>query len=264
MLSQLIVTSNMRSKIIAANWKMNKNLEEGLELVAEIIQQLQEHLQPSAQAVFIPSFIHLYAVHKLLPTSGYVQLGAQNCHENAHGDFTGEVAAPMLRSVGVSFVLIGHSERRQYFGETHTRLAQKVNTALTYGLRPIFCCGEHKQTREAGQHVAFVQQQLTDSLFHLAAEQIIQVVIAYEPVWAIGTGITPTPTQVQAMHEAIRSTIAPKYGEAIAQSIPILYGGSCNAQNASAFFTCPDVDGGLIGGASLQANSFMAVVHALK
>jgi triosephosphate isomerase len=254
----------MRLKIIAANWKMNKNFEEGLQLATEVVQQLQKQAPPTAQVVLMPSFVHLAAVHSLLPVSRYIHLGAQNCHECAHGAFTGEVSAPMLRSVGVRFVLLGHSERRQYFGEDHAMLAQKVTTAFMHGLRPIFCCGEPKHTREAGQQIAFVQQQLTDSLFHLTGPQMEQVVIAYEPIWAIGTGITPTPAEVQDMHEAIRNTVAEKYGETIAQNVPILYGGSCDAHNAPTFFACPDVDGGLIGGASLQANSFIAVVNSLK
>lgn len=252
----------MRSKIVAANWKMHPDFKAGVQLATEVIQRLPQPRQQDVQVVLIPPFIHLEALGKLLPPSVY--LGAQNCHEQTAGAFTGEVSAPMLRSVGADFVLIGHSERRQYFGEDDALLAQKMTTALEHGLRPIFCCGESKPIHAAGQQEAFVHEQLSASLLQLADTQLTQVVIAYEPVWAIGTGATPTPEQVQAMHRFIRRTIAHRYGEDIAQSISILYGGSCNARNARTFFTCPDVDGGLIGGASLEATSFVAIVNSLE
>ena len=252
----------MRPKIVAANWKMNKSFDEGLELAAEIVQRLARTDQHGIQVILLAPFIHLEAISKLTEMS-QIQLGAQNFHEQADGAFTGEISAPMLRSVGAQFVLVGHSERRQYAGEDGALLAQKMNTALTYGLRPIFCCGESQQSRSAGQQETFVNEQLAASLFHLTEAQLAQVTIAYEPVWAIGTGNTPTPEQVQAMHKTIRHTIARQYGRKVAQSIPILYGGSCNAQNANTLFACPDVDGGLIGGASLEANSFIAIVDSL-
>jgi len=253
----------MRSKFVVANWKMHKDLDEGLQLAAQLIQALCNTASHSAQIVLLPPFIHLDAVGKLLPTTGAIQMGAQNCHEHALGAFTGEISASMLRSVGARFVLIGHSERRQYFNENNTLLAQKVRLALDHGLRPIFCCGESQQTRAAGHPASFVEKQLTESLFHLSATQMAQVIIAYEPMWAIGTGSTPAPTQVQAMHGFIRNVIAHQYGVELAQSIPILYGGSCNAQNAHDFFACADVDGGLIGKASLAAASFVPIVKAI-
>jgi triosephosphate isomerase (TIM) len=253
----------MRHKIVVANWKMHKDFEKGLELAIEVIHKLHNLAKHTAQVVLLPPFIHLNAISKLLPTFGPIHIGAQNCHEHAFGAFTGEVSAPMLRSAGAGFVLIGHSERREYFGESSVLLAQKVTMALTHGLRPIFCCGESRQVREERQQEFFVSQQLTTSLFHLSSAQIGQVIIAYEPVWSIGTGSTPAPDQVQAMHKSIRDTIACKYGEKIAQSIPILYGGSCNAQNARTFFACSDVDGGLIGKASLEAESFLSIVDSL-
>ena len=253
----------MRPKIVAANWKMHKDFGEGLHLATEVVHRLSKPGQSIAQIILLVPFIHLEAISKLLPIAGLLHLGAQNCHEHASGAFT-EVAAPMLRSVGAKFVLVGHSERKQYFGEDSPLIAQKVSTALTYSLRPILCCGESQQTRAAGQQEAFVNGQLAANLFHLTEAQIAQVIIAYEPVWAIGTGSTPAPAQVQAMHQAIRHTIAHRYGEKIAQSIPILYGGSCNVQNAPTFLACPDVDGGLIGKASLQADSFIAIVNSLK
>lgn len=255
---------DMRPTIVAANWKMNKDFNEGLLLATELVQQLAEPGQHTAQVILLVPSIHLEALNRLLPAAGPLCLGAQNCHECASGAFTGELAAPMLQSVGAKFVLVGHSERRQYFGEDSPLLAQKVTTALTHGLRPIFCCGESQQIRAAGQQETFVNAQLAASLFHLTEAQIAQVIIAYEPVWAIGTGSTPAPAQVQAMHKAIRYTIAHRYSEEIAQSIPILYGGSCNAQNAPSFLACPDVDGGLIGKASLEADSFVAIVNSLK
>jgi len=254
----------MRQKIVVANWKMHKDFGEGLQLATRVIQMLHKSVEHAVQVVLLPPFIHLDAIRKLLPTSGHIHIGAQNCHQHAFGAFTGEIAAPMLRSVGTNFVLVGHSERRNYLGEGSALLAQKMTVALMSGLRPIFCCGESKQTREAGHQEFFVKKQLATSLFHLSVAQIAQIVIAYEPVWAIGTGSTPAPTQVQAMHHSIRSTIAHKYGERIAQSIPILYGGSCNAKNARTFFACPDVDGGLIGKASLEAESFVSIVNSLE
>ena len=253
----------MRSKIIAANWKMHKTFDEGLQLAQAVINQLKQCAMHEVQVILLPPFIHLEAISKLLPSQGNLHIGAQNCHEKAAGAFTGEIAAPMLRSVGAHFVLVGHSERRQYFKEDSALLAEKVSIALEHGLRPIFCCGEPWQSREQEQQVTHVYQQLTESLLHLSYEQIAQVIIAYEPVWAIGTGKTPTPPQIQAMHEAIRSSLVQRYGTAIAEVIPILYGGSCNAQNAPALLTCSAVDGALIGGASLQADTFVAIVNSL-
>lgn len=242
---------------------MNKTFDEGLQLAREVISQLKQYPTHDVQVILIPPCIHLEAISRLLPTPDNLYIGAQNCHEKAAGAFTGEIAAAMLRSVGACFVIIGHSERRQYFGEDSALLAKKVTIALEHGLRPIFCCGETWQTREKEQQVPFVSQQLAESLFHLSQEQIAQVIIAYEPVWAIGTDRTPTPLQVQAMHKAIRGTLAQRYSSTIAEAIPILYGGSCNTQNASALFACSAVDGGLIGSASLQADTFVSIVNSL-
>jgi triosephosphate isomerase (TIM) len=249
----------MRPRIVVANWKMHNNFGEGLALATKVIQLLHNLAKQTVQVILLPPFVYLDVISKLLPTSGYIHIGAQNCHEQTFGAFTGEVSAPM----GASFVLVGHSERREYFGEGNALLAQKVSMALTHGLRPIFCCGENEQTRKEGYQESFVHKQLTTSLFHLSAKQIAQVVIAYEPVWSIGTGSTPASTQVQTMHKSIRKTIAHEYGEEIAQNIPILYGGSCNAQNAPVFFACSDVDGGLIGKVSLEAEAFVAIVNSL-
>lgn len=242
---------------------MNLDFAAGLQLAQDVIQQLHNQVPPAAQVILIPSYLHLQAISALLPASARIQLGAQNCHEEVAGAFTGEIAAPMLHAVGARFVLIGHSERRQQWGEDEVLLAKKVTTALAHGLQPIFCCGEQKATREAGQAIPFVQQQLAKSLFHLTAAAMAQVVIAYEPVWAIGTGHTPTPDQVQAVHQAIRDALAQQYSPALAQRIPILYGGSCNPQNAPALFACPAVDGGLIGSAALQAPAFVTMAKQL-
>lgn len=254
----------MRPAIIAANWKMNTDCVTGLQLVDAILQRCPSSTALLPQVVLMPPYTHLAAVHKYLSSQSLIQLGAQNCHDQLSGAFTGEISVPMLQSVGVRYVLIGHSERRRQWGEDTALLAKKVSAVLAHGLQPIFCCGEEERTSSVQTAAAFVQQQLADSLFHLDETAIARVVIAYEPVWAIGTGDTPTPTQVQEMHSSIRSAVAQRYNASLAQRIPILYGGSCNKQNAAAFFACPDVDGGLIGGASLQADEFVAVVEALR
>lgn len=255
----------MRSRMIVANWKMHKNLAEGLHLAAELGQMLHACTPLIGQVVLLPPFVYLHAIAQLLATAEGlpIAVGAQNCHEYAAGAFTGEIAAPMLRSVGADYVLLGHSERRKYFREDSTCLAKKVTVALSHGLRPIFCCGEHEPTATASSREQFVAKQLSESLFHLSAAQMEQTIIAYEPVWAIGTGHTPMPCQIQAMHQWIRRSVAHHYGEQLAQSIPILYGGSCHANNAPQFFACPDVDGGLIGKASLEATSLVRILNAL-
>ncbi|MCG8340404.1 MAG: triose-phosphate isomerase [Cytophagales bacterium] len=251
----------MRPKIVAANWKMNKDLSEGIQLASEVIRRIQKAKKRSVQVVLIPPFIHLTTINRLAEREN-IYVGAQNCHEQALGAFTGEISALMLRSVGVTFVIIGHSERRQYFKEDDTLLAKKISIALKHDLQPIFCCGESLQIREEEKPIAFVKKQLSASLFHLSQQEMSKVAIAYEPVWAIGTGKTATPEQAQIMHEAIRMQIREKYGKETADNIPILYGGSCNEQNAKKLFACPDVDGGLIGGASLQAASFISIVNS--
>jgi triosephosphate isomerase len=254
----------MRAKIIAANWKMNKGYHVGLTFAQALVRALEPPTHHSAQIILLPPFIHLSTLSQTLAIQQNIHLGAQNCHQDAYGAFTGEIAAPMLRSVGAQYVLVGHSERRQLFNEDNRLLAKKVTAALPHALKPIFCCGESAETRAEGGQEAFVKQQLVESLFHLTAQQIAQVIIAYEPIWAIGTGKTATPTEVQAMHQAIRSMVTQQYGEAIGQDLPILYGGSCNAQNAHVLFSCPDVDGGLIGKASLEVASFVPIVNALN
>jgi len=251
----------MRQQIIAGNWKMNKTLEEGLELVRAILEKVEK---PSGLVVIAPPYPYLRELGKLLKVRKHFHLAAQNCHQEEKGAYTGEVSADMLASVGCEFVIIGHSERRQYFKEKNEVLAAKVNVTLARGMRPIFCCGEPLHIREVDTHVGYVAKQLKTSLFHLKEEDFKKVVIAYEPIWAIGTGRTATSLQAQEMHHAIRVLVAKKYGRIVAEATPILYGGSCNAQNAADLFSQPDVDGGLIGGASLKADDFAAIVAALK
>ncbi|MEL6539721.1 MAG: triose-phosphate isomerase, partial [Bacteroidota bacterium] len=235
----------------------------GLQLADAILQQLSHQTASLPQVVLMPPYTHLAAIRERLHAQSLVQLGAQNCHHQSSGAFTGEVSVQILRSVGVCYVLVGHSERRRQWDESATLLAKKVSAVIAGGLQPIFCCGEEEHMVSMPKATAFVQQQLAASLFHLNEAAMAQVIIAYEPVWAIGTGDTPTPAQVQKMHRSIREATAQRYSTSLAQHIPILYGGSCNRQNAASFFACPDVDGGLIGSASLQPNDFVAIVEVL-
>ena len=251
----------MRQQIVAGNWKMNKTFEEGLELTKDILEKVEK---PKGLVVVAPPLTHLRDVGKLLKVRKHFHLAAQNCHHEEKGAFTGEVSADMVASVGAEFVIIGHSERRQYFKEKNDMLAQKVNLVLAKGMHPIFCCGEPLRIREVDTHVGYVAKQLKASLFHLNEQDFRKVVIAYEPIWAIGTGRTASSAQAQEMHHAIRVLVAKKYGKNVANDTTILYGGSCNAQNAAELFAQPDVDGGLIGGASLKADDFAVIVAALK
>ncbi|WP_266368998.1 triose-phosphate isomerase [Tellurirhabdus rosea] len=252
----------MRKKIVAGNWKMNKTAEEAVALTSEVVNMIGDEVTGDVQVVLCVPSVYLTTLRQYL--TGRVALGAQNCHEKASGAYTGEVSAPMLKSIGVQYVILGHSERRQYFNETNEQLAEKVNIALANNLTPIFCCGESLDLRQSGDFVGFVASQLTDSLFHLSPEEFGKIVIAYEPIWAIGTGLTASAAQAQEMHAALRQHIAAKYGPEVADNTTILYGGSANAQNAEELFACPDVDGGLIGGASLKSRDFTTVVKGVK
>ncbi|MDR2804727.1 MAG: triose-phosphate isomerase [Dysgonamonadaceae bacterium] len=250
----------MRKNIVAGNWKMNKTLQEG----AELAQELQTALsgkKVNCEVVICPPFIHLTAVSALIDTKT-VKLGAQNCADKASGAYTGEVSAAMIASTGAQYVILGHSERRAYYGETNALLKEKVKLALENKLTPIFCIGEVLAEREAGNQNSVVKTQIEESLFDLSAEDFGKIVLAYEPVWAIGTGKTATAEQAQEMHAFIRQTIAGKYGTAVANETSILYGGSANAGNAKELFSNPDVDGGLIGGASLKVDTFLPIVEA--
>lgn len=252
-----------RKKIVAGNWKMNLNLFEGKQLVADVLQKSLS-LAEGTEVVIAPPFTQLeLAATQLKDTPGYL-LGAQNCHQEASGAYTGEVSAAMLKSVGVTYVILGHSERRQYFGEDETLLAKKVNAALANDLKVIFCVGEPLEVRDANGQNELVHQQIVGGLFHLDLAQFKNVVIAYEPVWAIGTGRTASTEQAQEMHAYIRSVIADKYGAETAENTSILYGGSCKPSNAAELLACPDVDGGLIGGASLVAADFAGIIEASK
>jgi len=253
----------MRKQIAAANWKMNLTLQQAEQLMDELIAiplQLTDH----QVAVFGVPFPYLIPIKSKIAGKTNLSIAAQNCYNKNSGAYTGEVSAPMLKSIDVDYVILGHSERREYFEETHAMLAEKINVCFEAGLKPIFCCGESLQIREAGTEKTYVETQLADSLFHLSAEQLTGFIIAYEPIWAIGTGKTASNEQAQEMHAHIRSVLASKYGNDIANSISILYGGSVKANNAKEIFAQPDVDGGLVGGASLVATDFAAIINSLK
>ncbi len=250
----------MRRNIVAGNWKMNKTLPEGIALAKEIANAISGKNLKCDIIVGVP-FVHLASVSELLKGS-IIQVSAENCADKASGAYTGEVSAAMVASTGATYCIIGHSERRTYYGETYEILKQKVALALENSLSPIFCIGETKDEREAGNQNAVVKAQLEGSVFNLTPDEFKQIVIAYEPVWAIGTGLTATSEQAQEMHSFIRSLINEKYGNTIANDTTILYGGSCNPTNAKELFSKPDVDGGLIGGASLKADDFVAIIES--
>lgn len=255
----------MRKKIVAGNWKMNLSLQEGRQLMIDVIARLPL-LTEQQEVVFCPPFTHLHSLSALLEEGAdrSLALGAQNCHPAASGAYTGEVSIPMLQEAGARYVIIGHSERRQYFGESHAFLQEKTDALVKAGMQVIFCCGEPLDVREAGTQNDWVGQQLKDSLFQLSAEQMTgNITIAYEPIWAIGTGKTASADQAQEMHAYIRSIMSDYYGAEVANAISILYGGSCNPSNAVELFSCPDVDGGLIGGAALKAETFIPLIFAL-
>jgi triosephosphate isomerase (TIM) len=252
----------MRKKIVAGNWKMNMNLEEGLNYAKSVDRYFREKPAARAEVILCTPFIHLQGVSEILK-NGKLMLGAQNCAAEPSGAYTGEVSATMIKSTGAQYVIIGHSERRNYYNEDDRLLNKKALLAINTGIRVIFCCGEVKKEREAGEHLIIVKRQLEEGLFTLPAESMKMVVIAYEPVWAIGTGLTATPEQAQEMHNYIRGLIREKYGKSCAEEMTILYGGSCKPSNAAEIFSKPDVDGGLIGGASLKKEDFAAIVEAL-
>lgn len=252
----------MRKKIVAANWKMNLNLTEGAALVSDICKSLPV-LAENVQVLIAPPFINLTSIAAQLSGVSNVYLASQNCHQESLGAYTGEIAASMLSAAGVAYVIIGHSERRQYFAESNELLSQKANQVLSNNMQVVFCCGESLEVRDADAQNDFVTRQLEEGIFHLTAEQFRNVVIAYEPIWAIGTGRTATTAQAQDMHAHIRTVLTMKYGSDVANDTSILYGGSCKPSNAAELFSCPDVDGGLIGGASLKADEFLAIVNAM-
>ena len=251
----------MRKKIVAGNWKMNKTLQEGVELAKEVNSKVKAAKATGVTVVIGTPFIHLSEVSKIVDPAS-VQVSAQNCATEVSGAYTGEVSAAMIASTGAKYVILGHSERRSYYGETDAILVKKVERALENKLEVIFCVGEVLAERESNKHFEVVKSQLENGLFNLSADQFSHIVIAYEPVWAIGTGKTATSAQAQEMHAFIRGVLAEKYGKEVANNTSILYGGSCNAKNADELFANPDVDGGLIGGASLKADDFLAIINA--
>lgn len=253
----------MRLKIVAGNWKMNMNKEEGELLTSQIVNLVaQAKLADAVKLILAPPAIHLANLGGILKGQKQIALAAQNVHQEAKGAFTGEISASILASFGLQYVIIGHSERRQYFAENDQLLAQKVKAALEQNMQVIFCCGEGLEIRQAGNHLDYVSNQLTNGVFDLPKALFEKITIAYEPIWAIGTGETASSTQAQEMHAHLRQHIAAKYGEQTAQSTSILYGGSCKPSNAKELFACPDVDGGLIGGASLKASDFVAIASS--
>lgn len=241
---------------------MNKTLEEGQKLTSEIVNMVNDEVSDDVTVILAPPFTHLTAVKSGISGISKIHLSAQNCSEHASGAYTGEVAAAMLNSLGAEYVILGHSERREYFSETNEQLATKVDLALENGLTPIFCCGESLEIRENGDFISFVCNQLKESLFHLSESDFSKIVIAYEPIWAIGTGLTASSEQAQEMHAALRSFVAKQYGKTIAENTSILYGGSAKPSNAPELFACEDVDGGLIGGASLKSRDFVDIVKS--
>jgi triosephosphate isomerase len=254
----------MRKKIVAGNWKMNLDYNEGLGVFSEIINMLKDEATGTQEAVICSPFIHIHSLVQLAKGYTKISVGAQNAHQEESGAYTGETSAKMIKSVGAAYVILGHSERRQYFGENNELLAKKTDTVLKNDLRPIFCIGETLQEREANQHFDVIKSQLVEGIFHLDAVQFAKLVSAYEPVWAIGTGVTATSAQAQEIHAFIRKEIAAKYSQEIADNTTILYGGSCNPKNASDLFAQPDIDGGLIGGASLKSRDFVDIIKAFN
>lgn len=254
----------MRKKIVAGNWKMNLDYNEGLSLFSEIINMFKDEATGKQQAVICSPFIHLHSLAQLAKGYTNIAVGAQNAHQAESGAYTGETSAKMIKSVGAEYVILGHSERRQYFGESNELLAKKTDTALKNDLKPIFCIGETLQEREANQHFDIIKSQLVEGVFHLNETEFAKLVIAYEPVWAIGTGVTASSEQAQEIHAFIRKEIAAKYNQQVADATTILYGGSCNPKNAPELFAQPDIDGGLIGGASLKSRDFIDIVKVFN
>ena len=247
----------MRKYIVAGNWKMNTTVPEGVELAKSVVEKSKE-LPSNVELVVAPPFTHLASVAEALKGSKVV-LSAQNCADHAKGAYTGEISADMLASVGCTYTILGHSERRQYYGETDEKLVVKTRLALEAGLGVILCVGENLEQREEGKHFEVVTSQIENVLFNFTAEEMAKIVVAYEPVWAIGTGKTASAEQAEEIHACIRKVLAGKFGEEVAQDTTILYGGSCKPSNAKELFAQEDIDGGLIGGAALKADDFLAI-----
>jgi triosephosphate isomerase len=254
----------MRQKIVAANWKMNMYYTSGIKLLSEIIPMIGDEVKGDVKVIIAPPFIHLHSAAELMYGNKKVFLAAQNCFFEEKGAYTGEISAAMLASLGVQYVIVGHSERRKYFNEDDVIISKKILRVLEDNMQVIYCCGETLVQREAGKHKDVVAKQIETALFWLSKERMQKTIIAYEPVWAIGTGINATPEQAQEMHAFIRSLIEKKFGAGMAQETSIIYGGSVTPSNAKSLFSCPDVDGGLVGGASLISGDFVSIVKAAE
>ncbi|MFZ9754953.1 MAG: triose-phosphate isomerase [Bacteroidia bacterium] len=252
-----------RKRIVAGNWKMNKSLEESQALITEIRGMVRDEHRGQSKVVLFPTFLAIPSATRLLEGTG-IGLGAQNCHWEESGAYTGELSASMLQRVGAQYVLVGHSERRQYFGETNETCAQKIKSVIRQGMTAVYCVGETLSQREDKSFFAVIEKQISEGLFGLDRKEIGQVVIAYEPVWAIGTGLNASPSQAEEIHAHIRRLVAHQYSQEIADDTSILYGGSVKPDNAQELFMCPNIDGGLIGGASLKARDFIDIAKALR
>lgn len=250
----------MRKKIVAGNWKMNLNYKDALSLYNDL-KGNAEKIKNNVQVIIAPPSVYLSEFAQV--SNSKVALAAQNCNEHQSGAYTGEISVEMLSSLKIKYCLVGHSERRAYYGETNELLKQKVDVLLSQGITPIYCFGEELKDRENANHFDLVKTQLTEALFHLKEDEIKKVVLAYEPVWAIGTGVTASSDQAQEMHSYVRKILVEKYSQSVADEISILYGGSCKPTNAKELFSNPDVDGGLIGGAALKADSFISIIEAI-
>src|SRR5690606_23265615 len=249
----------MRKKIVAGNWKMNLDYQQGLSLFSEIVNMVKDEVRGNQHVVVCSPFIHLYALSQLAKGATQVSTGAQNIYFEEHGAYTGEISAAQVKSTGANYVILGHSERRTYFHEDDYLLQKKVDVALKNNLTPIFCIGETQEERESGRFFEVIQKQLENGVFHLSNDGFVQLILAYEPVWAIGTGLTASPHQAQEVHAFIRNAIAEQYNQELANRTSILYGGSCNPTNAPELFSQNDIVGGLIGGASLKSRDFVEI-----
>jgi triosephosphate isomerase len=254
----------MKKNIVAGNWKMNLELSAGMQLFSEMIDLIKEEVKGEQEIIVCPPFVHINSLAQLAKVKSKVSIGAQNCHQSDSGAYTGEVSASMLKSVGATHVILGHSERRAYFAEDDLQIAKKLDTVLANTLIPIICIGETLEQRKAGTHFNVIERQLKDGTFHLSGEQFENLIIAYEPVWAIGSGLTATPSQAQEIHAFIRSKVVERYGSKVGSGLSILYGGSCNPGNAAELFSQEDIDGGLIGGASLKARDFVDIIKVFN
>lgn len=254
----------MRKKIVAGNWKMNLDYSAGLSLFSEVLNMAKDEIRGDQKLVVCPPSPYLHSLSQMAGQSTNVSIGAQNSHQAEAGAYTGEIAASMVKSVGAEYVILGHSERRQYFGESNELLAEKTRAAIKAGLKPIFCIGETLEERNGNTHFDIIKRQLAEGVFELGVGDFSTIVLAYEPVWAIGTGVTASPEQAQEIHAFIRKEIETRYGDAVAENTTILYGGSCNPKNAAELFSQADIDGGLIGGASLKSRDFLDIAKVFN